>query len=602
MLRSSLFWARATLKLLRKRRSFVRQSGRTDCGVACLLTVLGMMGRKGDPVHAVDQLDAERTGSSLEALRAYVTETEGLEATALKVPAERLRQIKGHVILHMRQMHYVVLLQRSARGVLVFDPAMGPVYYPMADFAALYSGHLLEIPGRKATGGTAIAHQGQQPELAGGTPAPGLEPLALFFLGLASRLLESAVILCLVAALFLILNHASFPSLLTIFAIVAVSGAILLAARQVRFEGEDKWGKRKQSRLWRGILRATVGSRDLNGFRGRFERDVSGAIRRGMMTGIPQRSQIPGALGALVGMSGLLAILNPWMALGHLGLFGFLLVLMQLDDIQVCRRSIRPGIGRYTRLSQSLGLPGSAVAPDLLGEVAKWCVIGVAGFGVLLADLPPVALMFWILAGMQIVPIDFRKVPVLVPLFGQAETVSNLVAIDVPLRRQKLLGEAKLKVASKAGVVQIDGLAPLTAGLQQPDLTVREQRLIMADVVRLATADMPDDTRPDAGAIRIFGPGQDATQADFEYLTIAQESREAGTTLPVPQNARALMEKAMADPVLRDLHSCAPGDFPVFWDFRGKMPIAELQARLEGTGISRAGHLTMKRLTVVKAA
>lgn len=605
MLRSSVFWARATLRLMRHRRHFVRQTGQTDCGVACTLTLMNLMGRKADPVEAVELLDSERVGSSLEALRLYFTDTQGLEATALKVPVARLKQIKGHVILHMTQKHYVLLLQRDARGVLVFDPAMGVVYYPMADFAALYSGFLLEVPGRKVGEGRALAPVNPSAGLlAGGRPDRGSEPYALFFLGIAGRLLEGAVILCLVTALFLILNHASFPSLLTVFALVALCGGLLLATRQLRFEAEDGWGKRKQGRLWRGVLRAVTRDRDLNGFRGRFERDVSGSVRRGMMTGIPQRSQIPGALGALAGMSGLLAILSPTIALVHLGLFGFLLVLMQLDDIQVCRRSVRKGIGRYSRLSQSIGLPGQAVAPDLMGEIAKWGVIGFAGFGVLLSDIPPVALMFWILVGMQIVPSDFRKVRVLVPLFGQGETVSSLVAVEVPLRRQRVVGEAKLKRAEKDGVLRIDGLGTLTQGLQQPDLTVREQRLIMADVVRLATSDLPEAQRPDPAAIRIFGPGQDATQADFEHLLIARESatqREA-QKLPAVQNARAVMEQAMADPVLRDLHSCAPEDFPVFWDFRAKMSVTDLQARLAGTGLTRAGHLTMTRLTVVRAA
>lgn len=606
MLRSSLFWARATFRLLRQRRHFVRQTAQTDCGVACALTLLNMMGRRADPVAAVELLDGERVGSSLEALRLYFTEEHGLEATALKVPVARLKQIRGHVILHMAQKHYVLLLQRNARGVLVFDPAMGVVFYPMADFAALYSGFLLEVPGRALGEGRALTiARPAAGVLVGGHPKRGAEPFALFFLGIAGRLLEGAVILCLVTALFLILNHASFPSLLTVFALVALCGGLLLATRQVRFEGEDGWGKRKQGRLWRGVLRTATRDRDLNGFRGRFERDVSGSVRRGMMTGIPQRSQVPGALGALVGMSGLLAVLSPVIALAHLALFGTLLVLMQLDDVQVCRRSVRRGIGRYSRLSQSIGLPGQAVAPDLMGEIAKWGVIGFAGFGVLLADIPPVALMFWILAGMQIVPSDFRKARSLVPLFGQGETVSGLVAVEVPLRRQRILGEAGLKRVEKDGVLRIDGLGGLTQSLQQPDLTVREQRLIMADVVRLATADLPEGARPDPAAIRIFGPGQDATQADFEHLLIARESAVgggSGETLPAVQNARAVMEKAMTDPVLRNLHSCAPGDFPVFWDFRARMSVTELQARLAGTGLTRAGHLTMTRLTVVEAA
>lgn len=601
MLRSSLFWAAATITLLRRRRQFVQQSARTDCGVACALTVLNMLGRKGDPVDAVDFMDADRTGTTLDGLRRYFEEEQGFAATSLSVPADRLHKIRGHVILHMQQMHYVVLLKRSRMGVLVFDPAMGPVFYPWADFAALYSGFLLEVTRRPRTAGQTMPERRTVGSVVGGKPPRGMEPVALFLIGLASRLLECAILLCLVAALFLVLNRASFPSLLTVFGILVVCGGVLLVARQTRFEGEDKWAKRKQSRLWRAMLRTSLRGRDLNGFRGRMERDVSGAVRRGMIMGIPQRSQIPGALGAIFALSMLLAILSPLIAVLHVALIGLLMVFMQLDDIQVCRRSVRAGTGRYTRLSQNFGLPNGTIAPDVMGEIAKWTVIGFAGFSVLLADLPPVALMFWILTGMQIVPLDFRRVNILMPLLGAAAPVSDLVGVDVPLRRQRVVGDVSLKIAQSGDVLRIDGIAPLTATLQQPDLTVREQRLIMADVVRLAIENMPEDARPHLGPIRIFGPGQDATQADFEHLLISQEARP-GETLPMIRDTRQIMEKGMQDPVLRDLHSCAPDDFPVFWDFRNKMAIADLQSRLGDTGLSHAGHLTMKRLTLIKAA
>ncbi|MHA6261775.1 cysteine peptidase family C39 domain-containing protein [Arenibacterium sp. CAU 1754] len=602
MLRSSFFWFRAIWTLLRNRRHFVMQTGRTDCGVASALTVLNMLGRKSDAVHAVDHMDADRTGTTLDALRRFFEEQHGFAATALSVPAARLHKIKGHIILHMQQQHYVVLLRQTARGVLVFDPAMGVVFYPRADFASLYSGFLLEIqPRHRSAPVTTLPALPAVQKIVGGNPRRGLEGAALFMIGLASRLLECALLLCLVAALFLVLNHASFPSLLTVFGLVVVCGGLLLVARQTRFEGEDKWVRRKQSRLWRGLLRTSLRGRDLNGFRGRFEKDVSGALRRGMIVSMPQHSQIPAALGSLLGLSGLLCLLNPIVAGVHLTLFAALLVITQLNDIQLCRVSVRPGIGRYSKMGQRYSLISGAIAPDLFGELAKWSVIGFAGFSVLLANLPPAALMFWILTAMQLVPIDFRRVQVVSPLLGAQAPVSELLAVEVPLRRQKVVGEVAVKVAQQDNQLRIDGIAPLTATLQQPDLTVREQRLIMADVVRLAIDNMPEQDRPQLGPIRIFGPGQDASQADFEHLMIAQETR-SGETLPVLRDTRKVMDLGLKDPVLRDLHSCAPGDFPVFWDYRGRIPVADIQKRLSDTGLTHAGHLTMKRLTVVKAA
>lgn len=583
-----------------KRKSFVLQTARTDCGVASALTVLNLMSRKTDPVHAVDHMDPDRAGTSLDALRRYMEEHYGLAARSLGVPADKVGRIKGRVILHMRQMHYVVLLNVSRAGVLCFDPAMGPVFYPQADFAKLYSGHLLEVK-NGPRGATLPAVQTAAPVVGGGARL-GMEPVSLFVLGAASRILECAIMLCLVAVLFLVLNHASFPSMLMAFALIAVCSGLLLLARQTRFEGEDIWIRRKQTRLWRSLLRTSLRGRDLNGFRGRYEKDVSGSVRRGMIMTIPQRSQIPAAIGTVFALSALLCLLSPILAVVHLLIFGFVLITSQLENVQVCRISVRDDIGRYSKLSEGSDFLNSMVAPDMVGEVAKWIVIGFAGFSVLLGALPPVALMFWILVGMQIVPVDFRRAPMLAPALGMGAPVSGLTGTEVPLRRQRVLGDADLKVSRSSGLTRIDGLMPLTATLRQPDLTVREQRLIMADVVRLAFKNLPQNEVMDhVGPIRIFGPGQDATQADFEHLMIAKESRN-DQNLPVVSDGRKTMDQGLQDPVLRDLHSCEPGDFPVFWDFRERMPVTEIQAKLKDIGLSRAGHLTMKRLTVVEAA
>ena len=577
------------------------QTDRTDCGVACALSVLNMLGRTVDPVEAVAFLDSDRTGTSLDELRRYFEEQQGIAAKSLSVPAHSLGKVRGRVILHMEQLHYVVLLRHGKTGVLVFDPAMGTVFYPHDDFAALYSGHLLQVGPGPAGDRSAVpaVYRGGAPVTRGRVRG---QSVALFLVGVASRLLECAILLSLVAALFLVLNRASFPSILAVFGVAAVCGVVLLLARQLRADSEDSLSRIRQSRLWRRILRTSFRGRDLHGFRGRYERDVSGAVRRGMIMGIPQQTQIPAALGSLLGLSALLFVLSPIIAAVHLGLFGVLMLLLQLDGIQVCRRSVRKGIGRYTKLSNSMGLPNGTILPDMLGEIAKWSVIGWAGYSVLVADLPPVALMFWILTGMQIVPLDFRRVHVLMPILGDGAPISDLVGAEVPTRRQRVLGTPELKVRHQDAIVQIDGITSLTATLQQPDLTVREQRLIMADIVRQTISTMKAEDRPATiGQVRIFGPGQDATQSDFEHLMIAQD---AGTkvNLPVPLNVRDLVDQGQQDPVLRNLFSCTPDDFPVFWDFRNKMAVGEIQKRLVAAGLPLAGHLTMKRLTVIKAA
>ncbi|MDK3072591.1 cysteine peptidase family C39 domain-containing protein [Sedimentitalea sp. JM2-8] len=579
-------------------RRFVMQTSRTDCGVASALTVLNLMSRPANPVDAVDWLDPDRTGTSLDRLRRYFEEEQGLAARSLSVPASRVTEISGQVILHMAQQHYVVLLQAGDGGVLVFDPSVGPVFYPAADFASLYSGYLLQIEPARVARSRAIAVPGPP----GGTDAMGPETASLFIIGFATRLLECAILLCLVAVLYLVLNHSSFPSLLLAFGLIVLCGGLILVAHQVRFDGEDAWIRRRQSRLWRGFLRTLMRGRDISGFRGGNELNVSGSVRKGLSFSIPRRSQVPAALGAVFAVPALLTFLSPVVALIHLVLYAVVLMVVQLDAVQVCRRSVRPGIGRYSKLTLGHDLLNAVSAPDLVGELAKWAVIGFAGFSVLFGALPPVALMFWILAAMQIIPTDFRRVMTLAPGLAARQAVSELTASEVPLRPQRVIGPVDLTVRHERGLTLIDGIAPLTQSLQQSDLTVREQRLIMADVVRHTLKNLPaQDQVPEIGPIRIFGPGQNASRADFEHLMIARETA-SGQTLPVRSDIRAVLDRSAEDLVLRDLHSCEAGDFPVFWDFRERLAVKDLQDRLQDLGMARAGHLTMKRLIVVEAA
>lgn len=606
MLQSKLFWVgfwtKAIWTLLRKRRKFVQQTTQTDCGVASALTLLNFMALPSDPVHAVETMDSDRTGTSLEALRLYFEDHYALKATAFAVPPAQVRSFKGQIILHMRQMHYVVLLQATKAGALVFDPSLGPVYYPSADFAALYSGHLLQIkPAPKRQGVSNVpAKQQPMPHPPREAAKKRLEPLGLFIIGMATRLLECALLLSVVAVLFLVLNRASFPSLLQAFGIITVAGIALMLARHIRFDGEDSWVRARQSRLWRSILRTSMRGRDLHGFRGRAEREVSTSVRRSLGVTLQQRSEVPATLGSFAVMPLILCLLSPLLGVAHLVYYLTVLAVTHLDGIKVCRSSVRGKYGRYSKLTQGRALINVATASELIGELAKWSVIGVAGYTVLIGVLPPVALMFWILTAMQIVPLDFKRAVLLTPMNGAKTPVSGLTGTEVPLRQQRIIGPVDLAVTREPDLILIDGISPLTMTLQQPDLTVREQRLIMADVVAHTLRNLPQEHQIDVGPIRIFGPGQDANQAEYEYLMIARESRSKIKDLPALRARGKTEDGGMPDRVLRNLISCEPGDFPVFWDLRSTLALSDLQARAEIAGCAKVGHLTMGRLTVIE--
>lgn len=588
MLRSSRFWIRAFGPLVRSHRHGVRQTTQSDCGVACTLMVMARLGRDADPVQAVATLDPDRTGSSLAALRAYFTDTPGLEAQALKVPAATLADLtggdrkspnpKGQLIAHMTQQHYVWVLHADDYGVLVYDPAMGPVLYPFADFVALYSGAVLRV-----TGATQPRKRGT-----GWTGWTGWfwHRLGLVLSGMASRLLEMALILSAVVIVYMVLNHASFPALLMAFAIVAGSGAMLILTRQIRAEGEAHWLRKTRNGIGSGLLRAAIRGRDLQGFRGRSERDVSGAIRRGLGGDLPQRVQLPATLGSFVMLPLALLALSPLLSVWLVALYGVALALVHLDRVHVCRRSVRKTSGRYSKLTLGRSLLNLEGGPDFIGEIAKWSIIGTAGFAVFYSALPAMALMFWILTGMQIAPLDFRRIRQLAPAFITQDPVGVLTGAEVPLRQQSLIGAPEMTATYSNGGIRVD-VRTLTRGLQQPDLTVREQRQIMAQIVAHAMAAVAD-----IGPVRLFGPGQKASQADLEHLLITRTSRA------FQEDPRALLDAAMHAPMLRDLLSCEAGDFPVFWDVRGRMDLETLPDFLDRAGLAHAGHLTMTHLTV----
>jgi predicted double-glycine peptidase len=581
----------------RRDRHFLRQTSQTDCGVACALMVLSYRGRKADPVTAVDHLDPDRRGSNLEALRRFFAEDHGLEAQALKVPASKLPSLKGDLIVHLTQQHYVWVIFDDAHAVMVFDPAMGRVVYPAADFAALYSGVLLQV------NGPVKAPVARQPERA--KPDAGarqtrtpvdLRRAGLFVLGMAGRLFELALILSAVVILYMILNQASFPAILMTFGIVAACGILLILSRQLRAEAEESWVRKLRERIGARVVRSTLRGQDLLGFRGRNEREVSGAVRRGLGEGLPQRSQLPATVGGFVVMPLALLILSPALSVLHVVLYLLALFLVELDRVQICRRSVLGTTGRYSKLTLGRGLINVETGPDFLGDLAKWSIIGLAGISVFSDALPAMALMFWILTAMQIVPLDFRRARQLSRGFAATSSpVSDLTGAEVPLRHQKLVGATPLEITRDGARTQV-AIRPLMQGLQQPDLTVREQRQIMAQIVTQAMDQAPIAVQgtPGIGPVRVFGPGQKVSQADLEYLLLAREN--AGET--GKQDTRRLLDAAMHDPMLRDLLSCAPGDFPVFWDLRGRLDLDQLQKHQARVGLARAGHLTMSRLTV----
>ena len=101
--------------------------------------------------------------------------------------------------------------------------------------------------------------------------------------------------------------------------------------------------ERHQSYFHRGFLAVLLG-RPLE-----LDFPEASDVRRGIMMGIPQRTQIPAALGSFFAMSGLLCFLSPWIALAPV---------MGLAGIAMAIRGLRAGHEVSTLLWSKLAITG----------------------------------------------------------------------------------------------------------------------------------------------------------------------------------------------------------------------------------------------------
>jgi ATP-binding cassette, subfamily B, bacterial len=109
----------------RSRIPFVQQLTATECGVACLVMVLGYHGRELGREEVRDALSAGRNGTSardiLKAANHY-----GLRGRGVKIKIEALEYIAPGAILHWEMNHFVVFDRLLAGGgAEIVDPAVG---------------------------------------------------------------------------------------------------------------------------------------------------------------------------------------------------------------------------------------------------------------------------------------------------------------------------------------------------------------------------------------------------------------------------------------------------------------------------------------------
>ncbi|HAR66103.1 MAG TPA: hypothetical protein DCR55_07825 [Lentisphaeria bacterium] len=123
---------------------FVWQLDQNDCGPAALTMACRKLGYSVSLAHIRELAGTTLDGVGLQDLAHAATEI-GVVAQALKVPAEEVADQQTPLLVHLTRGHWVVLLERRRKSVVVADPERGFLRTPLAEFAAQCSGYTLTL-------------------------------------------------------------------------------------------------------------------------------------------------------------------------------------------------------------------------------------------------------------------------------------------------------------------------------------------------------------------------------------------------------------------------------------------------------------------------
>lgn len=134
----------------RKSVKLVRQLAARDCGAACLAMILTYHGRETTLAQARELTPVGRDGITAAAI-AIAANSEGLETKGrLLKPGFDLSNCNYPLIAHWRGDHFVVISAADAKGVKLFDPAIGTKQISLEQFWEEFSGVVLEFSATQA--------------------------------------------------------------------------------------------------------------------------------------------------------------------------------------------------------------------------------------------------------------------------------------------------------------------------------------------------------------------------------------------------------------------------------------------------------------------
>ena len=116
----------------------------TECGAACLGSILGYFGRWVSLTELREKCEVSRDGSSAASISRASTHY-GLECRGLSVRAELLKKLPLPLILFWQFSHFVVLEGFDSRNFHLNDPATGRRTLSAEEFTKSYSGIALQF-------------------------------------------------------------------------------------------------------------------------------------------------------------------------------------------------------------------------------------------------------------------------------------------------------------------------------------------------------------------------------------------------------------------------------------------------------------------------
>lgn len=122
--------------------SFIRQHDQSDCGAACLASIINFHGGEASLENLRKISGTSKQGTTLlgllQAVRQLGFDAEGLEAES----AENLKELNGPAILHVvvdeRLQHYIIYFGFESEQIVLGDPAKGIVRYTKEELNSMW--------------------------------------------------------------------------------------------------------------------------------------------------------------------------------------------------------------------------------------------------------------------------------------------------------------------------------------------------------------------------------------------------------------------------------------------------------------------------------